>query len=127
MDFQEIVNTYREVSDNDMDTHYLLMIESSSLQYHYESMLDEENKSLAELKTVLDAVEARRSKELSEKSVTEGARQAKFDEQVLKAKEGITKQKFVCDSLQTHINFLERVYFTCKETLARGVRVSARK
>lgn len=126
MDFKEISDTFREVSDTDMDTHYLLMIESSSLQYTLESELANETAVWSELKLVADAIEARRSKELSQKSVNEGLRLAKFDDDVLTARKSAIKQKFVLDALQAQVNFLERVYFTCKETLIRGHKINGR-
>lgn len=119
MTFIEIVKAFNEVEETDLDTHYMLMINANTLQYNVEADLAKATAQLSTDRLCAEANEARVSKTLSPKSVSEGKRLALSEDSVLDSKSKVVDAKFEVDLLTAQRDFLERVYFCCKENLNR--------
>lgn len=120
MDYEEIIQQftdvkyrYEELNDSDVLEAFSLMRDSSSLLASYEQMSADALKLTALTERQAKALEARKSLELSNK-VSEGAKKALSDPEVIKAYKGLanklTQQKYI----EANARFLSRVYFDAK-------------
>ena len=109
----EICEMYKTLQDNDADTAFYLMKESSLLIPSFEELSHEINKRASDLERFAKATHAKISRESSNK-VTEGDRIATTHEEVQGAWKDYTQTVYNQRLIQTQIDLLKRVYFDCK-------------
>lgn len=109
----EICEMYKTLQDNDADTAFYLMKESSLLIPSFEELSHEIGKKATNLERFAKASHAKISRESSNK-VTEGDRIATTHELVQGAWKEHTQTVYSQRLIQTQIDLLKRVYFDCK-------------
>lgn len=109
----EISEMYKTLQDNDADTAFYIMKESSLLLPSFEELSHELLKLLSNLEKTAKATQAKVSRESSSK-VTEGDRIALSDPVVLDVWKNHADVQYKQRLVQTQIDFLKRIYFDCK-------------
>lgn len=109
----EICEMYKTLQDNDADTAFYLMKESSLLLPSFEELSHEITKKAMNLERFAKASHAKISRDSSTK-VTEGDRIATSHEVVQGAWKEHAQALYTQRLIQTQIDLLKRVYFDCK-------------
>ena len=102
----EISEMYKTLQDNDADTAFYIMKESSLLLPSFEELSHELLKLLSNLEKTAKATQAKVSRESSSKVLSDPA--------VLDVWKNHADVQYKQRLVQTQIDFLKRIYFDCK-------------
>lgn len=114
--YNEIVDGYRELQDNDPVTAYELMKRSAIEKEYFDTLVADATKDMIDAERDAKCVEARACDgyRQSGKTVKDAENMASYDSQTVKAWKVYSMCRRVRDSLQAQAGMLERIYFDCK-------------